>query len=106
MPIVTVEGEKSFEVEAGKKLVLGLEDNGIDVLHRCGGNAHCTTCRVEIVEGSVSAQSDMEREALEDPALIEKYRLSCQIRVESDLTIRVAKRAHIEGIGPGQRPIS
>ena len=64
MPIVTVEGEKSFEVEAGKKLVLGLEDNGIDVLHRCGGNAHCTTCRVEIVEGNVPAQTEMEREAL------------------------------------------
>ena len=39
MPTVTVEGEKSFEVEPGKKLVLAIEDAGIDIMHRCGGNA-------------------------------------------------------------------
>ena len=38
MPTVTVEGEKSFEVETGKKLVLAIEDAGIDIMHRCGGN--------------------------------------------------------------------
>ena len=106
MPRVTVEGEKSFDVESGKKLVLCLEDKGIDILHRCGGNAKCTTCRVEILSGDVSPQSDIEREALEEPELIEKYRLSCQIRVESDLVVRPARRSHIEGIGPGPRPIS
>ena len=104
MPQVTVEGEKTFDVEAGKKLVLALEDNGIDVLHRCGGQARCTTCRVEVVMGDVPPMSEEEREALEEPELIAKYRLSCQILVESDLTVRVAKRAHIEGINPGPRP--
>jgi len=51
MPTVTVEGENSFEVEEGKKLVLAVEDAGIDILHRCGGNARCTTCRVQVVSG-------------------------------------------------------
>ncbi len=104
MPQITVEGEKTFEAVAGTKLVLALEDNGIDVLHRCGGQARCTTCRIEVVEGSVPPMSDSEREALEEPELIAKFRLSCQLRVENDLTIRVAKRAHIEEIGPGPRP--
>ena len=104
MPQITVENEKTFEVEAGKRLVLGLEDNGIDVLHRCGGFARCTTCRVEIVSGHAPPMSDVEREALEDPELIAKYRLSCQILVENDLTVRVANRAHEVGIGPGPRP--
>lgn len=104
MPRITVEGEKSFDVEAGKKLVLGLEDNGIDVLHRCGGIARCTTCRVEIVSGDVPPMSEAEREALEEPELIAKYRLSCQLRAENDLTVRVAKRSHVEGIEPGPRP--
>ena len=104
MPRVTVESETSFDVEAGKKLVLALEDNGIDVLHRCGGNARCTTCRVEIVSGDVPPISEAEIEALEEPELIAQYRLSCQIHVESDLTVRVAKRAHIEDISPGPRP--
>ena len=35
-------GKKAFEVK-GKKLVLAIEDAGIDILHRCGGNARCTT---------------------------------------------------------------
>ncbi len=55
MPTVTVDGEKSFEVEAGKKLVLAIEDAGIDIMHRCGGNARCTTCRVVILAGEVPA---------------------------------------------------
>ncbi len=106
MPRITVEGEASFKVEAGKKLVLCLEDNGIDVMHRCGGNARCTTCRVEIVAGDVPPMSEVERAALiaNDPALADQFRLSCQIRVEQDLVVRVAQRAHNEGRKPGPRP--
>jgi ferredoxin len=104
MARITIEGETTIEVETGKRLVLGLEDSGIDVLHRCGGNAKCTTCRIEVVEGVVPPMSDMERDALEDPELIARYRLSCQIRVDGDLTIRVANRSHVAGIGPGPRP--
>lgn len=105
MPQITVEGETTFEAETGKKLVLCLEDAGIDILHRCGGNALCTTCRVEILSGEVPPQSEVEKTALsKEPGLVETYRLSCQIRVENDLTVRVAKRAHTEGIRPGPRP--
>lgn len=105
MPWITVEGEKTFEVETGKKLVLCLEDNGIDILHRCGGNARCTTCRVEILAGEVPPPDAKERAALDrEERLSDTYRLSCQIRVQGDLTVRVAKRAHREGIAPGPRP--
>ena len=104
MSQITIEGEKTFEAEDGKKLVLAIEDNGIDILHRCGGIARCTTCRVEIVSGAVPPMSEAETEALEEPELIAKYRLSCQLRVENDLTLRVAKRASVEGIAPGSRP--
>ena len=105
MPLITVEGEKTFEAEAGKKLVLCIEDAGIDILHRCGGNARCTTCRVEILSGDAPPMSEKEREALtREEDLTDRYRLSCRIRVENDLTVRVAKRAHLEGIRPGPRP--
>lgn len=104
MPTITVDGEKSFDVDAGTKLVLALEDNGIDILHRCGGQARCTTCRVEILSGEPAPQSEAEREALEEPDLIAQFRLSCQIRVEGDLTVRVAKRSSVEGLDPGPRP--
>jgi len=104
MPNITVDGEKTFEAPEGKKLVLAIEDAGIDILHRCGGNARCTTCRVEILEGDVPPISEAEIEALEDPDLIEKYRLSCQIRVENDLKVRVWGRSHEKGIEAGDRP--
>ena len=39
-----------FDVPQGKRLVLALEDEAhVDQLHACGGNARCTTCRVEFV---------------------------------------------------------
>lgn len=89
MPKLTVDGIGTYEVPAGKKLVLAIEDAGIDILHRCGGVPACTTCRVEVLEGETSPMSDAETEALEEPELIEKFRLSCQVRVNSDMKVRV-----------------
>jgi ferredoxin len=106
MPTVTVEGEAPFEVEAGRKLVLAIEDAGIDILHRCGGNAKCTTCRVQVLHGEPTPMEDLERERLaREAALGPDIRLSCQIRVESDLTVRVLQRASAMGIDPGTRPM-
>ena len=106
MPTVTVVGEKSFEVEAGKKLVLAIEDAGIDILHRCGGNARCTTCRVEMIAGEVSPMGEAEQERLAREAdLAPNIRLSCQIRVESDLEVKVINRSQQTGMPAGTRPM-
>ncbi len=107
MPTIIAEatdGTQTIDAQEGRKLVLAIEDAGIDILHRCGGIARCTTCRVEVVEGTVPPISAAEIEALEDPDLIEKYRLSCQLRVESDMTVRVWGRASAQGIEAGERP--
>jgi ferredoxin len=106
MPTVTVEGEKSFEVEPGKKLVLAIEDSGIDIMHRCGGNARCTTCRVQVLAGEPPPMADLERERLaREGSLGPDIRLSCQIRVESDLTVNVLNRPTLTGIPAGPRPV-
>src|SRR5262249_52979567 len=106
MPTVTVEGEKSFEVESGKKLVLAIEDAGIDIMHRCGGNARCTTCRVQVLAGEAPPMGEAERERLAREADLEPTtRLSCQIRVQTDLAVRVINRASITGVPPGPRPL-
>ncbi len=105
MPTVTVEGERSFEVEAGRKLVLAVEDAGIDILHRCGGNSRCTTCKVQVVSGEPGPMEELERERLaREASLGPDIRLSCQIRVQSDLTVRVLGRASASGMTPGTRP--
>jgi ferredoxin len=106
MPTVTVEGEKSFEVESGKKLVLAIEDAGIDLMHKCGGNARCTTCRVQVLSGDPGPMGDLERERLaREASLGPDIRLSCQIRVESDLTVNVLNRSSVLGVPAGPRPV-
>jgi ferredoxin len=106
MPTVTVEGGKSFQVEAGTKLVLAIEDAGIDILHRCGGNARCTTCRVQVLSGELAPMGELERERLaREASLGPDIRLSCQVRVEHDLTIVVLGRASEAGIPAGPRPL-
>src|SRR6187397_3194323 len=96
MQIITAEtanGPVSIEAEDGRRLVLCIEDSGIDILHRCGGNARCTTCRVEIIEGEASPMTPAEEERLsrvQDRP--ENMRLSCQIQLRDDLTVRVLRR--------------
>ena len=105
MPTVTVEGEKQFEAAVGTKLVLAIEDAGIDILHRCGGQARCTTCRVRYVSGEPSEMGDPERETLEEDGLLGEWRLSCQVRLEQEpVSVRVWGRASEKGITPGDRP--
>ena len=109
MPFITAEaaaGSLTFEVEAGRKLVLCLEDNGIDILHRCGGNARCTTCRVEINSGDPGEIFEAEKTIMATkPDMTERMRLSCQVRVNDDLNLKVIRQASVEGMDAGTRPI-
>lgn len=102
----TANGTVVFDCETGRKLVLCLEDNGIDILHRCGGNARCTTCRVEILSGDAGEMGDAEQAILSTKAdLSPNTRLSCQIRPTGDLHIKVVNQASITGLDPGPRPV-
>lgn len=101
----TAEGLKAFEAEEGRKLVLAIEDNGIDILHRCGGNARCTTCRVEVLDGDPGPIEEGEAAILATKTdLNERTRLSCQIRIMDDLHVKVINQASVMGIEPGTRP--
>ena len=108
MPHITAEtatGTVEFDAEAGKKLVLAIEDNGVDILHRCGGNARCTTCRVEVLSDNVGTRTEDEEAILSTKeGLSENTRLSCQIRCENDLEIKVINQASVAGIDAGTRP--
>src|SRR2546421_1779594 len=101
----TTNGTATFEAPAGKKLVLAIEDQGIDILHRCGGNARCTTCRVEVLAGEPDPMGENEQAILSTKTdLAPNTRLSCQIRLDGDLEVRVVNQASVVGIDPGPRP--
>lgn len=97
---VTVEGFGTFQVEEGTKLVHALEKNGVDVSHRCGGLAKCTTCRVTFATEE-PAMGELEEGSLEEDGVLGQFRLSCQIRVDRPMTVSVLMRASDKGWEPG-----
>ncbi|WP_307450077.1 MULTISPECIES: 2Fe-2S iron-sulfur cluster-binding protein [unclassified Paenibacillus] len=107
MPMIQVIGKEAetFEAEEGKKLVLSLMDQGVDILHRCGGNARCATCRVEIIEGDAGPMNSTEAAIRETKGITEdNIRLSCQIHVHAELTVKPLMTASETGMDPGPRP--
>jgi ferredoxin len=108
MPKITADtagGIVAFEAQAGRKLVLCLEDNGVDIMHRCGGNARCTTCRVEVTAGDPGEIGEAEAAVLSTKTdLGDHTRLSCQVRVNDDLHIKVMQQASVAGVDAGGRP--
>ena len=105
MPTLSVEGFSSVDVESGKRLVLAIEqDAGVDILHACGGNARCTTCRVEFISGEPARMTVAEKTKMEEKGLT-GVRLSCQIVCDHDMTVRAISR--LTGSGrpdPGKTP--
>ena len=101
----TANGKFSIESETDRKLVLAIEDAGIDILHRCGGNARCTTCRGEILEGDPGPIGEAEKAILASKSdLGDHTRLSCQVRVIDDLHVKVVNQASVKGLDAGPRP--
>lgn len=105
MPKLIVENVGQFDVPAGKRLVLALTDEaGIDQLHACGGNARCTTCRVEFMSGEPDLMTAAEKNVLAARGLT-GVRLSCQIVCDHDMSIRAISRLAGSGrADAGARP--
>jgi len=105
MATIKVEG-KQAEVQDGKRLVLAIEEDlGIDILHKCGGNAMCTTCRVQFEAGEPSRMTEAERVRLEDRGLLGEARLSCQIPCAGEMTFKPLMTVSSSGSGdPGPTP--
>ena len=102
----TASGTQTIEAPEGKKLVLVIEDAGIDILHRCGGNARCTTCRVEVLAGDPGEMGELERNRLAmETDLPDHVRLSCQVRVHDDLKVQVINQVSVRGMDAGPRPL-
>ena len=104
MPKLTIDEVGTFDVPEGQRLVLAIEQQGVDILHACGGNARCTTCRVEFIDGEPTRMTLAEKERLEAKGL-SGVRLSCQIVCDHDMTVRAISR--LAGSGrpdPGSTP--
>jgi len=83
---------KSGEVPEDLSLLEAAGQLGFSLNHDCGGNASCTTCRVDVIAGGENL-SDIdfdEQDLLDREALTEPYhRLGCQARVFGDVIVQV-----------------
>jgi len=103
MPTITLKSGEVINAPSGKRLVLALKDAGVDILHRCGGHARCTTCRVAFLSGEPPRMTEAERERLEQRGLLGQVRLACQIVCDADMRLEVLQRlstSDLEDAGP------
>ncbi len=92
MPKLTIENVGSFEIPAGKRLINAIIDDAkADQHYSCGGNAKCTTCRVQFTSGEPETMTQAEKDLLAGSGLATEpgVRLSCQIALEADATIKL-----------------
>lgn len=105
MPKIILKDGSSFEVDKNKRLILALVDNDVDILHRCGGFAKCTTCRVDFFESEPDAMTEAEKTRLEKSNLIGEARLSCQILCDHDMKVQPFLSLESTGLDDrGKRP--
>lgn len=106
--VVQFSGEGAVPVTGGKSLLDAALAAGIPLMHLCGGNARCSTCRVLVLDGSADLTPPNDREKrLKDKMLFPPdVRLACQTRVtgggakvvrilrdESDIDLYIGSRA-------------
>lgn len=104
MATITVDG-KTFTAEDGARLILALRDHDVDILHRCGGRAKCTTCRVTFNQGEPDDYHPREKAKLEDAGKLGEFRLSCHILCDGAMDVNVLMSLASSGLGdPGPRP--
>ncbi|MEW6422228.1 MAG: 2Fe-2S iron-sulfur cluster-binding protein [Deinococcota bacterium] len=101
---IKVEGYRNIEAREGERLVLALERGGVDILHRCGGQARCTTCRVQFTVGEPERMTLAERDKLTEKGLLGEARLSCQIECWGDMALTPLQTRRTTGLEPGKEP--
>lgn len=99
-----VAGYGTVEARAGERLVLALERGGVDILHRCGGVARCTTCRVSFQRGEPDAMTVAERDKLAEKDLLGQTRLSCQIECAAGMALTPLQTERTTGLEAGKAP--
>jgi adenylate cyclase len=90
-PLFIVYESRRIPASRGQRLLDAILAAGIDHRHICGGHGFCTSCRVEIIEGSenLTPVSALERDRLGRDA--GELRLACQTRVLGPVTLRPAR---------------
>jgi uncharacterized 2Fe-2S/4Fe-4S cluster protein (DUF4445 family) len=77
-------------LEASRELRTGIES-------LCGGVKSCGTCKVRVVEGSVSAFSEEEAKFISEAEKADGYRLACAAQIKGDVLILIPEQSRPGG---------
>ncbi len=98
---------------AGQSLLEIARQLGVDLVNICGGEGTCGRCKLQILNGEVSAITSIERDALTPHELQKGYRLACQTFPNSNIKVNVPpeslstpQRTQVEGLEIHTRPKS
>ncbi|MDP6108296.1 MAG: 2Fe-2S iron-sulfur cluster-binding protein, partial [Candidatus Brocadiia bacterium] len=87
---ITINAEDQKVVQGGVPLMAVLMDAGIFVPSSCGGRGSCGLCKVKVLEGG-GPLLPTEEPHLTREERAAQVRLSCQIKVRSDMAIELSE---------------
>ena len=83
-----INDDKEFTVQGGRPLLSTLMGESIFIPSACGGRGSCGLCKLKI-ESGVGAYLPTELPWISEEEKKENIRLSCQVKVKTDMTIRI-----------------
>ncbi|MCB1032979.1 MAG: 2Fe-2S iron-sulfur cluster binding domain-containing protein, partial [Acidobacteria bacterium] len=86
--LINDDESKAITVKSGSTLLSTLADHKIFIPSACGGMGSCGVCKVHVVEGG-GAMLPTEKGFISRGEAREGCRLSCQVKVKSDMKIEV-----------------
>lgn len=93
MPDVTIVNlrSKTIHCKAKTEKLIDILLSGTDWMHACGKKGKCTTCTAKIVSGAdqLGDFSEAEKRFIKLGRLRKGDRLSCQVVVRGDVTLKV-----------------
>jgi len=85
---VTINEEKELTVEGGKALLGSLMEQKLFIPSACGGRGSCGLCKVKVTS-DVGDYLPTELPWITEEEKKENIRLSCQLKVKTDISIRI-----------------
>lgn len=85
---ITLNSDTKIEAETGSSLLSTLAGANVFLPSACGGKGSCAQCRVQVLEGG-GDPLPTEAVHFSRKQLQEHWRLGCQVKVKSDLDIKV-----------------
>lgn len=85
---ITINGERTLEVDGGGTLLGTLDSQGIFLPSACGGGGTCIQCTCQVLSGGGNILPT-EEPHFSRKQIADNWRLGCQVKVKEDMEIHV-----------------